>query len=224
MSKLNLKVGSYRGTEIELHWSLIVASVLLALTQWVAGVSWEQFAFGASLYVGLLASVLFHEGAHAWAGRKFGILTTKISLSPIGGVAQMQGESRHASDNFWIAAVGPLSNIALALSLWFVGGVMSLTLPLGVMESSFAWLNQLIYLNLGLALFNLIPAFPMDGGRILKSLLQVKLGRVQSSYLSARIGQGFAVLFIVYGVFEAPLLAIIGVMILVNLRSLELRA
>jgi Zn-dependent protease len=152
--------------------------------------------------VALFACVLLHELGHALMARRFGIETVDITLYPIGGVARLQRMPRAPGAELLIALAGPAVNFAIVVILMGLG-----TLGLGGAEAG-PWLGgfieDLMFLNLGLGLFNLVPAFPMDGGRVLRALLSGWMGRAQATSIAATIGRTLALVFGVYSLFHSP--------------------
>jgi Zn-dependent protease/CBS domain-containing protein len=201
----SLRLGRVFGIEIGANWSLIFIFALIAWTLAVnilptdvpgqpALAYWLTGAVGAiAFYVGLLA----HELAHALVAQRSGVKVSGITLWLFGGVSQLEGEPRSAGAEALIAGVGPLTSFAVAL----VAYVLSAVLPRpGLAWTLFAWLA---FVNLALGLFNLVPAFPLDGGRLLGSFFWWRSGSRQRGVHSAvRIGRIFAYLMIAFGVFE----------------------
>src|SRR5262249_53668085 len=144
--------------------------------------------------------VVLHELGHALTARRYGIETRDITLYPIGGVARLERLPQRPLEEFWIAVAGPAVNfvIALVVAGLILGGGMSFSF---FAVDSFAnlILLTLLYANGMLALFNLMPAFPMDGGRVLRALLASHLGQLQATTIAVQIGVAMAVIFGVVG-------------------------
>ncbi len=200
----SIRLGKVFGIEIGINWSLVFVFALItwtiatevlpidvpgqgALAYWVAGVA-GSIAFYACL--------LAHELAHALVARRYGVKVGGITLWLFGGVSRLDGEPPSAGAEGLIAGVGPLTSLAVAL----IALLLSL-LPLPALVADlFAWLA---FVNLALAVFNLVPAFPLDGGRLLSSFFWWRSGSRQRGVHSAvRIGRVFAYLMIAFGVFE----------------------
>jgi Zn-dependent protease len=208
------RLGTLFGIGIYVHWSflLLLAFVFYASAQ--GGL--EAAAYAVSLVVAVFGCIVLHELGHALTARHFGIATLDITLYPIGGVARLQRMSERPWEEFWIAIAGPAVNVALTTVL------AALTLILFVVSDSDAaglpvflqgnLLFDLAVINLGLAGFNLLPAFPMDGGRVLRAVLATPLGRLRATEWAARLGAIFAVAFAAYGIINgAPTLVLVGV-------------
>ena len=213
------KLGKLFGIEVYLHWTfLLLPTVLFFRTLPLGGFGLAVFA--ALLILAIFACVLMHEFGHALMARRFGILTRDITLYPIGGVAPLERMSRRPWEEFCIALAGPAVNVAIALVLCTVLGlVLALNwqaLPQLYGPSGF--LTQLLFANGFLVIFNMIPAFPMDGGRVLRALLASRWGHLRATELAARLGLCLSCLFmlvgmlslLVPGVEPIPMLILVG--------------
>jgi Zn-dependent protease len=145
------------------------------------------------LLMAVFGCVLLHELGHALTARQFGIGTTDITLYPIGGVARLQRMPRAAGAELLIALAGPAVNLAIAAVLLGLGALGLPALSGSMLVVLF--IEELMLINLGLALFNLVPAFPMDGGRVLRALLSGWMGRARATMTAARLGRILAVVF-----------------------------
>jgi Zn-dependent protease len=196
------------GIPVHLHWSFL--ALLFGFAVW-SGPSGALFTL--VMAVGLFGSVLLHELGHALAARRFGIRTAHITLFPFGGVAAIQGMTRNPRQELVIAIAGPAVNGVL----FFVSGVLWAT-------TGWTWLAWLALMNLTMGLFNLLPAFPMDGGRVFRALLATRLGWVRASTVAIRVGRLFAWAFIGIGLVSWSWnLALIGGFLLVGLSAEERR-
>jgi Zn-dependent protease/CBS domain-containing protein len=219
----SFRIASFRGIPIRIHISLLLALPLLSLlfggvfqqAGLAAGIPQEQlggerFVWGLLVAVGLFASVLVHELAHVFYALRTGGEVRSITLMIVGGVSEVTELPRRHRDEVLMALVGPLASVGLA-GLFF--GALFLLPPMRSFALPFS-LFYLASLNLILGLFNLVPAFPMDGGRILRGLLAGRFGLVRATQVSAWVGMGFAVLFVLVGLFTLNImLAIIGVFV-----------
>src|SRR5439155_25272002 len=147
----------------------------------------------------LFVCVVLHEFGHAIAAKNFGVNTPDITLLPIGGVARLQRMPDEPRQELIIALAGPLVNVVIALALFAVVGWRGLAAQ--AMMGGSDLLAQLLTINIMLVLFNLLPAFPMDGGRVLRALLATRLSYARATQIAASIGQGCAFVFGFLGLF-----------------------
>jgi stage IV sporulation protein FB len=155
-----------------------------------------------------------HEFGHIFTARAFGVRTPDVILLPIGGVARLERIPERPSQEFLIAIAGPAVNIVIALILILLDSAHPSAARLAAVESAnVSMIDRLASVNLFLALFNLIPAFPMDGGRVLRALLAARLGYVRATELAAMIGQGVAFVLGFIGLFGNPLLIFIAIFV-----------
>jgi stage IV sporulation protein FB len=186
-----LRVG---GTEIRMHLTFLILLAWIAIDGYVFG-GGTAAALDATLFIiAVFACVVLHELGHALAARRYGIATPDITLLPIGGLARLSRMPDDPAQEIVIAIAGPLVNVAIALVLVALGARIDLT---GTFTASGVtdFLTRLATVNVYLVLFNLIPAFPMDGGRVLRALLAFPLGRQRATTIAARIGQALAFVF-----------------------------
>ena len=221
-----MHIASPFGIPLRLHWSFL--ALLGAFLGWGLYMGGLRGLVATSiLATGLCLSVALHELGHAVAARRYGIGTAHITLYPFGGIAAIERMPEEPDQEMVIAVAGPAVNFALAA----VGGW--LWLGLDRMGATYAPLALgFVVSNLGMGLFNLIPAFPMDGGRVLRALLARKMGFLPASRLAVRIGRAFAWLFLVTGALWPLLtgatlphfsLLLVGGFLIVALRSEEAR-
>jgi stage IV sporulation protein FB len=162
----------------------------------------------------LFACVLAHEFGHIFTARAFGVSTPDVTLLPIGGVARLERIPEEPYEEFLIAIAGPLVNVAIAFALVIVAGAHLSTGHLAAVESpNSSLIDRLAAVNLFLAVFNMIPAFPMDGGRVLRALLAARLGYVRATEIAAFIGQGVAFALGFIGLLYNPLLIFIAIFV-----------
>jgi Zn-dependent protease len=228
MNMSGIKIGTIRGIPIRIHFTFLLVLPLLAFlfsrvfsdAARIAEVPPEQLAhpwvWGFGIAIGLFVSVLLHELAHSLYALRKGGKVKDITLMMIGGVSQISEMPREAKHEAMMAFVGPLLSIVLGVVLYatHIGltGTDSFQLRFG--------LFYLGALNLFLGFFNLLPAFPMDGGRILRALLSRRLGMVKATNVSARVGKTFAVVFGLWGLVSFNLfLLLIAVFVYVGAES-----
>jgi Zn-dependent protease len=216
------KLGKPFGIGLYVHWSFLLLPLFVWFSNLESGVSMAMHAV-AMLFL-LFGCVVLHEYGHALMARHFGIPTRDITLYPIGGVARLERMSEKPWEEFWIAVAGPAVNVVIAVLLaGIIAALMELgglAAPLGMRDfdqlplvEKFAF--ELLVVNVFLVAFNMLPAFPMDGGRVLRALLATQVGRVRATEIAAIIAWIFAGLFCVAGWFSNPFLILIGLMVLV---------
>jgi Zn-dependent protease/CBS domain-containing protein len=212
--KWSIKLGVVAGIGIYLHGTFLIFLVWLAVSFWLQARDLFVVLHGVSFIVLLFVCILLHELGHALAARRYGIKTRDITLLPIGGVARLEKMPDDPRQELWVAAAGPAVNvvIALALFLW-----LSLTQSFesigGFSLGGGNLLAQLMYVNLFLVLFNLLPAFPMDGGRVLRALLAMRMRYDRATHIAAVVGQGMALLFGFIGLLANPFLIFIALFV-----------
>lgn len=197
MNRMSWKLGRVSGIDVFLHPTFLL---LLAFVGLRSGGMGSIFLVSA-----VFGCVLLHELGHALAARRFGIETEDITLYPIGGVARLRRMPRAPGAELLIALAGPAVNVLIVLALVATRS-LGLTDPVGSSSVLGAFRDDLIAMNLGLALFNLIPAFPMDGGRVLRALLSGWIGRARATLIAAGIGRALALLFGFYCLLHGELM------------------
>ncbi len=209
----SLTLGSIAGTAVRIHVTFLLFLLFIGVTEYQS--SGGVAAFDAVLFVVLIfACVTAHEFGHVLTADRFGVRTTDVTLFPIGGVASMEQIPEKPSQELLIALAGPAVNIAIAILILIVtpGSIASLQFT-DVANGEAGLAMRLAIANLALGLFNLIPAFPMDGGRVLRALLAIKLSHTQATKFAAIIGQGLAFVLGFAGLFGNPMLIFIAVFI-----------
>jgi Zn-dependent protease len=207
-------IGKFLGVDVYIHATFLVLIGWIALSHWVRARTVEATVAGVAFVLAMFACVMLHEYGHALAARKFGIQTRDITLLPIGGVARLERMPEEPRQELWVALAGPAVNVVIAavLFVWLQAknGLEPLA-NLGVAQGSF--LERLMVTNVMLALFNLIPAFPMDGGRVLRAILASRMEYTRATQIAARIGQGMAFLLGLAGLFLNPFLLFIALFV-----------
>jgi Zn-dependent protease len=194
------------GIRIQVHATFLILLAWIALASGTVGAAIAGIAFILALF----ACVALHELGHALAARRYGIRTRDITLLPIGGVARLERMPEDPKQEIVVAVAGPAVNVAIAGVL---GAWLWLTAGVAVLAPVAAFLEQLLAINLVLVVFNMIPAFPLDGGRVLRALLALRMERPRATTLAARIGQGFAVALGILGLYVNPFLLLIAVFV-----------
>jgi Zn-dependent protease len=215
----SLKVASIFGIEVRIHLTFLLFLVWIWFSYYqIAG--FAGAVQGVLFILALFACVLLHEFGHAFAARGFGIETPDITLLPIGGVARLSRIPEKPWQELVVAIAGPLVNVVIAAALISVIHGSAALEQLEYLESPrIELLAKLASVNVMLVLFNLIPAFPMDGGRVLRALLAMAMPYAQATQIAARIGQGLAVVFGIFGLFGNPLLIFIAFFIFVGAQQ-----
>lgn len=194
--KWSLKIGRFLGIDVFVHFTFLLLLVFIGFVHWQATDSLAAAAGGMGFVLALFLCVLLHEYGHALAARRYGIRTRDITLLPIGGLARLEKMPEKPMQEFWVALAGPAVNVAIALLLF--GGLAATGRLAPADELSLVAgpaLQRLMAVNLFIVAFNLLPAFPMDGGRVLRAVLATALGRRRATAIAANIGQGMAILF-----------------------------
>jgi stage IV sporulation protein FB len=209
----SFNIGSIAGTAIRIHITFLLFLVWIFLASYSSGgaeAAWSGLAFMVLLF----ACVLAHEFGHILTARAFGVQTPDVTLLPIGGVARLERIPEKPTEEFLIAIAGPMVNVVIAILLViFAGANMNAEQLAAVENSKIALVDRLAVVNLFLALFNMIPAFPMDGGRVLRALLAIRLGHVRATEIAATIGQAFAFVLGFAGLFYNPVLIFIAIFV-----------
>lgn len=201
-------LGRLFGIPLHVHSSVFVLFVgFVGWCAWLLGTAGVPVGIGLGL--GMFVSVMLHELGHALAARSFGVGTQSITFYPFGGLAALEREAKSAREEFVIAVAGPLVNGGL-----FVFGALAWAV--------LGWRIWIVFsaMNLLMMLFNLLPAFPMDGGRILRAGLATRMGWYRASALAMKIGNGFGWVFVVSALpFRSVSLFLTGVLLLGAIRT-----
>lgn len=206
-------VGRVAGIDVKIHGTFFL------LLAWIGFVYYREggiaAAFEGLLFILLIfLCVVLHEFGHALAARRYGIKTHDITLLPIGGLARLERMPDKPREEMVVALAGPAVNVVLAALLWIVIGLTSgVPNPQMMQESGVPLVLRLFTVNIWLVLFNMIPAFPMDGGRVLRALLAMRMNYARATQVAASIGQGIAFIFFIVGLWWNPLLLLIAVFV-----------
>ena len=243
----SLKLFTWFSIPVHLHWSF---GLIFLYALWIGytnnldavGTLWLM-----GFFMALFTCVLLHEYGHALTARRYGVRTQDIILTPIGGIARLERMPEKPVQEFLVAIAGPLVNVVLAVALFGLGKLLfygdrwevfswflEQNLLFGdshetadaIEESGIPTSGLLFYLpvlivtNIGLVVFNLIPAFPMDGGRIFRALLAMRLGRVKATQVASWLGQAIALIFVTVGLWQGAFtLTLIGFFVFTTARS-----
>ncbi|HEU4848762.1 MAG TPA: site-2 protease family protein [Rubrobacteraceae bacterium] len=215
----SFRIGRAFGIEIKVHWTFFLLLAFFGFTGYQNSGSLPSALLTVGIIVALFVCVLLHEFGHALMAQRVGIETADITLLPIGGLARLKSLPDRPWDEVKIAIAGPLVNVVLAPIFFGIALLLggSLTMPPNILEgvqSAGQVFVYLGYINVALVLFNLIPAFPMDGGRVLRGLLATRFGMVRATDIASAVGQFFAAAFFLLGLLGGNLLlALIAVFI-----------
>ena len=214
------KLATVAGIDVYVHGTFLLLISFVAFSGLVAGQGISAMVRGTLLILAVFTTVVLHELGHALTARRFGVRTRDITLFPIGGVARLEGMPEKPVQQLLVALAGPAVNVAIALV--FFGVVRLLYGPVsieGVRHASGPFLTQLMWINVSLAAFNLLPGYPMDGGRVLRALLAMRMAPERATQLAARVGQGVAAIFGLVGLFWSPLLIVIAVFVWLGAKA-----
>lgn len=206
----SIKLFTLGGTAVRMHLTFPLLIVWIAVIEWQRGTP-QDAARGVLFILVLFACVVLHEFGHIWAARRYGIRTPDVTLLPIGGVASMERMPEKPAQEIAVALAGPAVNAAIAFVILVGLRLDASGLSFGAIQGSF--LAQIAAANLVLLIFNLVPAFPMDGGRVLRGVLAIWLGFGRATQVAARIGQGLAIVLAAIGFMGNPLLVLIAIFI-----------
>ncbi len=208
----SIKLFTLGGTAVRMHLTFLLLLAWIAAIQYMRGTA-QDAVYGVLFILALFGCVVLHEFGHIWAARRYGIRTPDVTLLPIGGVASMERMPEKPGQEIIVALAGPTVNLVIAFVLIVILGLRfdPTQITAEALRSSF-W-AQVAVANVILLVFNLIPAFPMDGGRVLRAVLALWLGFAKATKVAARIGQGLAVVFAFLGLMGNPLLILIAAFI-----------
>ena len=212
--KWSWKIGQVSGIDIYMHSTFLILLSWVGLSYYLKRHSTTDALGGVLFIVALFGLVILHELGHALAAKRYGIRTRDITLLPIGGMARLERMPEDPRQELVVALAGPAVNLVLAgllgVILWPAAGLAELS---NVALVGGHFLAKLLWVNIALAVFNLIPAFPMDGGRVLRALLALRMDYLQATHIAASIGQGLALLLGFVGLFYNPFLVFIALFV-----------
>ena len=212
--KWSWKLTRIAGIDIYVHATFFILIAWIGLSYWQVEGSLAAVISGIGFILALFACVVLHELGHALTARRYGIRTRSIFLLPIGGVATLERMPDDPKQEINVALAGPSVNLVIAFGLWLwlsmsntLVSVDDLSLTGGM------FLERLMIINVILAVFNLLPAFPMDGGRVLRAALSMRMGRNRATQVAAKIGQGLALWLGLMGLLYDPFLIFIALFV-----------
>ena len=192
--KWSLKLGSFAGIRVYLHWTFVLLLGWILFSHLGQGHDWAEAWLGVGFIIALFGCVLLHEFGHALTAKHYGIRTRDITLLPIGGIARLERLPENPRHELLVTLAGPAVNVVIAAVLWVAIGLFIPGIPNPEMmeEMRIPLLVRLFTVNVWLVLFNMIPAFPMDGGRVLRAVLAMRMNYARATQVAASIGQGIA--------------------------------
>jgi len=216
MTGWSWKIGRVAGIDVYMHGTFLILLVWVGVSHYLQRRQLADAGAGVVFILVLFAIIVLHELGHALTARHYGIRTRDITLLPIGGVARLEKMPDDPKQELLVALAGPAVNVALAALL---AGLVTPTAWQDIRWVGGDFLSKLLWVNVTLAVFNLIPAFPMDGGRALRAVLAMRMDYVRATQIAAHIGQGLAVVFGLVGLFSNPFLVFIALFVWVGAAS-----
>lgn len=205
----SLTLGRFKGTAVRIHVTFVLLLAWIGFSAYRSG-GWESARDSLAFITLIFACVVLHEFGHILTARRFGIVSTEVTLLPIGGVADMNKMPEKPYQELLIALAGPAVNVVIGTALLFGGDAVEPGAIAHLDDPEIGLVQRLAVANLFLAAFNMVPAFPMDGGRVLRAALALWLGKEQATRIAALIGQGLALLLGFLGLFGNPMLLFIA--------------
>lgn len=217
-----LKLGNVFGIPVAIHWTFIVLVIWIIGMNLYKGQPLDVAIWSGIFVLSIFVCVFLHELGHALAAKHFGIITKSIVLLPIGGVASLEKIPEEPKKEIVVALAGPSVNILISTVIFVYLFYRGELVPEKFITQIINYDNFLIYLmiaNVSLGLFNLTPAFPMDGGRVLRALFAFKMDRVSATELASKVTSVFAIIFVLIGIFNNPMLVFIALFIYIGSKS-----
>ena len=214
------RLGHVFGIEVRVHATFLILLGWVAMSHLMNGQGIAVAAGGVAYVLAVFAIIVLHELGHALTARRFGIATRDITLLPIGGIARLERMPSKPSEELLVAIAGPAVNVGLAVLLF------ATVIAMGALEDvarvslvGGPLLVKLMWTNVAICVFNLIPAFPMDGGRVLRALVAMRTSYVRATDIAAAVGQGVALVFGLVGLFVNPFLVFIALFVWIGAQA-----
>jgi Zn-dependent protease len=218
--KWSWKIGEYKGIGVYVHATFLLIIIWVAYSHWNAGQSLAATITGILFVLAIFGCVVLHEFGHALTAQKYNIKTRDITLLPIGGVARLERMPDDPRQELWVALAGPVVNVVIAIAIFawlIVTSALEPVTSLTVTSGSF--LERLMVVNIFLVVFNMLPAFPMDGGRVVRALLALRMEYARATHIAANLGQAMALLFGFVGFFTNPFLIFIALFVWIGAQQ-----
>lgn len=216
-----LYLGRISGIKLFVHWTFLLLIGWVVYSDIRSGLDTESILWSVGFVFTIFGCVTLHELGHSLMAQRYHIRTRDITLLPIGGVASLESIPEKPQEELAVALAGPAVNVIIALILLpiiYFGQSTEVFEGLGSISHS-NFLTSLLSVNISLVVFNMIPAFPMDGGRVLRALLGFKLNHTKATTIAARIGQIIAVIFVIVGFYGNSFLIFIGIFIFMGAQT-----
>jgi Zn-dependent protease/CBS domain-containing protein len=212
--KWSLKVGEFAGISVFIHATFFLLLAWVGFMHWLVGRSLAMALAGIWFILALFVCVLLHEFGHALTAKKYGIRTRDITLLPIGGLARLERMPDDPKQELWVALAGPAVNVGIAAAIFLWLHLTGAPAPLESLSvTTGPFLERMLVVNVILVVFNMLPAFPMDGGRVLRALLAMRMDYMRATQIASNLGQGMALLFGLVGLFTNPFLVFIALFV-----------
>ncbi|HEV2491434.1 MAG TPA: site-2 protease family protein [Terriglobia bacterium] len=211
------KIGRLAGINVYMHATFVLLILFILLAYWAEGHNVAMAVAGVVFVLAIFGCIVLHELGHALTARRYGIQTRDIILLPIGGVARLERMPDDPHQELLVALAGPAVNVLIAAAIFVLLTVFGSPPSLKDVESvrwvGGSFLNKLMVTNLWLVGFNILPAFPMDGGRVLRALLATRMEYTRATHVAAQIGQAMAFIFGLIGLLYDPFLLFIALFV-----------
>ncbi len=219
--KWSVRLGTYFGIPVYMHLTFLLLLAWVAIIHWTQSGRADAVLGGILFIIFIFGCVVLHEFGHALTARRYGIKTRDITLLPIGGLARLERMPDDPRHELWVALAGPAVNVVIAAVVWVSLGAAGALVPLDRLSMTDGpFLERLMVVNVFLVVFNLIPAFPMDGGRVLRALLATRMEYTRATSIAAGVGQWLAYVFGFIGLFGGnPMLLFIAFFVWIGAAS-----
>ena len=212
--KWSFKLIRLAGIDVYVHATFFILIFWIGFSYWQLSGNISDVINGIGFILALFTCVVLHEFGHALTARRYGIRTLHITLLPIGGVAAMERMPEDPKQEIAVALAGPAVNMVIASALWLWLAVSNTLVPLQQLSlTGGPFIERLLLINIVLAVFNLVPAFPMDGGRVLRAILAMRMDHNRATQVAAKVGQGLALWLGLLGLLYNPFLMFIALFV-----------